>query len=138
MRQIFIWGAVLALVILGACSYDETPGAIVPEVAVSTFTDSDGQEYKCVTIGNLTWRAENLRKRLDEGSFGGCYTWEESLGTIRIPGSLDENLELVKQPFIDSVRYAIESGRITIDGFEDSHIFMQPVNTLNSQINIFE
>ena len=65
-------------------------------------------------------------------------TWEESLGTIRIPGSLDENLELVKQPFIDSVRYAIESGRITNEGFEDSPIFMQPVNTLNSQINNFE
>ena len=138
MRQFFIWGAVLALVILGACSDDETPGAIVPEVAVSTFTDSDGQEYKCVTIGNLTWMAENLRKRLDEGSFGGCYTWEEGVGRVSIPGSFDENLDVVKQPFIDSVRYAIESGRITNEGFEDAPIFKQPVNALNSQINYFE
>ena len=139
MKNVFDVLMILAVCVFGtACSDDETPGAIVPEVTTSTFTDVDGQEYKCVTIGNLTWMAENLRKRLDEGSFGGCYTWEEGVGRVSIPGSFDENLDVVKQPFIDSVRYAIESGRITNEGFEDAPIFKQPVNALNSQINYFE
>ena len=139
MRRIFILGVILAVCAFNnACSDDDTPGAIIPEVATSTFTDSDGQEYQCITIGNLTWMAENLKRRLDAGSFEGCLTWEEEIGRVSIPGSLDEHLELVKQPFIDSVRYALDNGIITNEGYEGNPIFAQPVNAIRTSINNFE
>ena len=139
MKRFFILGVILAVCAFNnACSDDDTPGAIIPEVATSTFTDSDGQEYQCITIGNLTWMAENLKRRLDAGSFEGCLTWEEEIGRVSIPGSLDEHLELVKQPFIDSVRYALDNGIITNEGYEGNPIFAQPVNAIRTSINNFE
>ena len=139
MKRFFILGVILAVCAFNnACSDDDTPGAIIPEVATSTFTDSDGQEYQCITIGNLTWMAENLKRRLDAGSFEGCLTWEEEIGRVSIPGSLDEHLELVKQPFIDSVRYALDNGIITKEGYEVNPIFAQPVNAIRTSINNFE
>lgn len=139
MKRFFILGVILAVCAFNnACSDDDTPGAIIPEVATSTFTDSDGQEYQCITIGNLTWMAENLKRRLDAGSFEGCLTWEEEIGRVSIPGSLDEHLELVKQPFIDSVRYALDNGIITNEGYEGNPIFAQPVNAIRTNINNFE
>lgn len=139
MKRFFILGVILAVCAFNnACSDDDTPGAIIPEVATSTFTDSDGHEYQCITIGNLTWMAENLKRRLDAGSFEGCLTWEEEIGRVSIPGSLDEHLELVKQPFIDSVRYALDNGIITNEGYEGNPIFAQPVNAIRTSINNFE
>ena len=136
MKRFFILGVILAVCAFNnACSDDDTPGAIIPEVATSTFTDSDGQEYQCITIGNLTWMAENLKRRLDAGSFEGCLTWEEEIGRVSIPGSLDEHLELVKQPFIDSVRYALDNGIITNEGYEGNPIFAQPVNAIRTSNN---
>ena len=44
MKRFFILGVILAVCAFNnACSDDDTPGAIIPEVATSTFTDSDGQ-----------------------------------------------------------------------------------------------
>ena len=123
MKRFFILGVILAVCAFNnACSDDDTPGAIIPEVATSTFTDSDGQEYQCITIGNLTWMAENLKRRLDAGSFEGCLTWEEEIGRVSIPGSLDEHLELVKPN----------------EGYEGNPIFAQPVNAIRTSINNFE
>ncbi len=139
MKRFFILGVILAVCAFNnACSDDDTPGAIIPEVATSTFTDSDGQEYQCITIGNLTWMAENLKRRLDAGSFEGCLTWEEEIGRVSIPGSLDEHLELVKQPFIDSVRYALDNGIITNEGYENEFPVLQPVSQINTQLKHFE
>ena len=53
---------------------------IRPDVQVGNFTDERDQiTYRCVTIGNQVWMAENLRFRRDEGAFDGCWTWNEKL-----------------------------------------------------------
>ena len=53
---------------------------IRPDVQVGNFTyERDQITYRCVTIGNQVWMAENLRFRRDEGAFDGCWTWNEKL-----------------------------------------------------------
>lgn len=67
--------------------------------AEGTITDSDGEEYKTIIIGEQQWLAENLRKNVggtstptpcyvsSDDAANGCpqygrkYTWEEALGS---------------------------------------------------------
>ena len=67
-------------------SCEDENSLIGPEGVFSEYTDSrDGKIYRCVTIGDQTWMAENLAYRLPLGSVDGCYTYrEENLDTNRI------------------------------------------------------
>ena len=49
----------------------------------------DGVSYKCITIGDQLWMAENLRTRLDGGRADGSMTFNESFVTFASKESLD-------------------------------------------------
>ena len=99
-----------------ACEDEKNPLA-GPEGTISEFTDSrDGKIYRCVTIGDQTWMAENLAYRLPLGSVHGCYTYrEENLDTNRI--------EPIRSLFDDVVRNAITEGKISSDPLPETPFF---------------
>ncbi|MGN0280863.1 MAG: FISUMP domain-containing protein [Prevotella sp.] len=49
-----------ALPFLASCSDDDYPTEVKP-VAIGTFTDADGREYRTVKYGQTEWLAENYR-----------------------------------------------------------------------------
>lgn len=106
----------LSIVVWWACEDNAEP-IVGPEGVVSEFTDPrDGRIYKCVTIGNQTWMAENLAYRLPQGSIDGCYTYrEEFVDTARIQPT-DED-------YFDEVRAALNDGRIGTDPLLEMPMF---------------
>lgn len=70
--------ALLCVVTCCACNESNDYQVVKPDVSFSEFTDPrDATVYKCVTIGDQTWMAENLKFRLEKGSLDGCYTYRE-------------------------------------------------------------
>ncbi len=79
---------IVSLFFLWNCQDED--GVKRPEVQVSDFTDvRDQTTYRCVTIGNQTWMAENLRFHRTGGAFDGCWTWKEKLPEITTKQFMD-------------------------------------------------
>lgn len=104
MKKIII--ALLCISLYCACQENDAPEMVRPEVSYSEFLDvRDSTVYKCITIGDQTWMAENLRYRVGLGPYDGCYTYdEEKVDT----GNLVVNARI----FGDSVLMAIERNEI--------------------------
>ena len=98
-------------------SCEDENSLIGPEGVFSEYTDSrDGKIYRCVTIGDQTWMAENLAYRLPLGSVDGCYTYrEENLDTNRI--------EPARALFDEVVQNAINDGKISSDPLPEAPFF---------------
>ena len=98
-------------------SCEDENSLIGPEGVFSEYTDSrDGKIYRCVTIGDQTWMAENLAYRLPLGSVDGCYTYrEENLDTNRI--------EPARALFDEVVQNAINDGKISSDPLPEVPFF---------------
>jgi len=116
MKKLII--ILLGLIVYCACQ-DEDEGPIRTDfdVSFSEFQDPrDSTIYKCITIGGQTWMAENLRYRLPQGNFDGCYTWKED--DIK---KLEE-LEIDANAWIDSVNAGINRGEfvgtVTMYGYD--------------------
>lgn len=79
MKKIIFWG----LVLLAWCCQDKTE-VVRPEVRTSAFTDPrDNTVYQCITVGDQTWMAENLRFKLRGGAYDGCWTWNEEIKVLK-------------------------------------------------------
>ena len=88
MKKIFM---LLFIIACWSCDNDKESGVILPGVSFSEFMDPrDMKVYKCVTIGEQTWMAENLAYRISQGSVCGCYTYgEEGIDTSRVEVSVE-------------------------------------------------
>ena len=88
MKKIFM---LLSIITCWSCNNDKESGVILPGVSFSEFMDlRDMKVYKCVTIGEQTWMAENLAYRVPQGSVEGCYTYgEEGIDTSRVEVSVE-------------------------------------------------
>ncbi len=60
----------------------------MPTYAIS-HEEIDGVSYKCITIGDQLWMAENLKTRLDGGRADGAMTFNEPFVTFESKESLD-------------------------------------------------
>lgn len=73
---------IMTVFVLWNCQKNDAP--VLPEIQVETFTDArDQTTYRCITIGDQVWMAENLRYKLRGGAFDGCWTWKESLPKLK-------------------------------------------------------
>ncbi len=88
MKKIFM---LLFIIACWSCDNDKESRVILPGVSFSEFMDPrDMKVYKCVTIGEQTWMAENLAYRIPQGSVCGCYTYgEEGIDTSRVEVSVE-------------------------------------------------
>lgn len=104
MKKIII--VLLCIIMYYACDKEDHYHVIKPEVSFSEFIDMrDTTVYKCITIGDQTWMAENLRFRLPYGSLDGCYTYREEITKL-------DKLKVDYDLFKDSVSMAIERGEV--------------------------
>lgn len=96
----------LFLLSIIGCKKNEVTEVVFSEKSTeTTFVDPrDGQSYRCVTIGNQTWFAENLRFRLPYGGYDSCMTYNETLPK-NVP---DPSKTLMK----DSLDAAVARGEI--------------------------
>ncbi len=80
---------VILLVILGwNCSNEDAVD--VSDVQTEVFIDTrDSIQYRCITVGNQMWMAENLRYKLVGGAFDGCWTWNEVLPVLDVDGLVE-------------------------------------------------
>lgn len=102
-----IWMLALGVVLGSACSDDKGPEINFQGVSIApSFTDErDGQEYKCIQVGDQVWMAENLRYRIPLGALEGCYTWGEESMTV-------DNINIDIAKYTELVNEAITDGRI--------------------------
>ncbi len=70
----------MVCVVINACKEDDNE-INKDEFTLSTFKDErDGRVYKCITIGEDTWMAENLCYSLPGGFYKGCLRYSEKWG----------------------------------------------------------
>lgn len=80
----------------------------------------DGVSYKCITIGDQLWMAENLRTRLDGGRADGSMTFNEPFVTFASKESLD-----LKRTVKDKLLQRWEEGIFNTDEYtNDAAIYV--------------
>ncbi|MEG2790845.1 MAG: fibrobacter succinogenes major paralogous domain-containing protein [Odoribacter sp.] len=124
MKKIII--ALLSITIYYACTDENTVNIVRPEVSFSDFLDvRDSSIYKCITIGDQTWMAENLNYRSFLGGYGGCYTYsEDNLDVLE--------LEVNSKLFVDSVNLIL--ARKEILDIEGVAAAKQPAQIVKSRL----
>ena len=94
----------LGIIVYCSCQDDNKSNRVKPEVSFSDFQDPrDAKTYKCITIGEQTWMAENLKYRSPRGSMDGCYTYGEE--NMRA-----QDIVINQEAWADSIQAGITRG----------------------------
>ncbi|MCA5006343.1 fibrobacter succinogenes major paralogous domain-containing protein [Sphingobacterium bovistauri] len=82
----------------------------------------DGISYKCVTVGDQVWMAENLKTRLDGGRADGSMSFDEPIVTLASKESLELKL-LVKNKLIKQLNDGFFNTNSTINAAAEYFIY---------------